>query len=245
FWYALESWAVRRANLVIAANHERAALMQSHYRLKRMPTVIRNIPPAIARGAALTHLAPPPPGVTRLIYQGDVSLDRGVGRFVEAVAHLGGAFELVIVGGGPDLGAVDELRHRLNAGDRIRLLGRVPASDLPALMASAHLGVVCYPTSGLNNVYCAPNKLYEYAQAGIPMVATPNRVVDAVFAAYGVGVSGEDVVSCIRAAVTSRELLIANIPRFLAENTWTDEASVLVDAYRCLLGDPAGKERAR
>ena len=36
---------------------------------------------------------------------------------------------------------------------------------------AAHIGIANYDFSNLNNVFCAPNKIYEYSGFGIPMLA--------------------------------------------------------------------------
>ncbi len=246
FWYWLESWAVRRANVVISANIERATLMKSHYVLHTTPTVVRNIPPDLARSIARQTLTVEEGGssaaLVRLVYQGDVSLERGVGRFVEAVAQLGPQYELTIVGPGPDSAAVAAMIVKLGVGDRVRVVGRVPAAELPAIMRAADLGVICYPDRGWNNIYCAPNKLYEYAQVGLPMVATANPVLRSVFDTYRIGYSGDDVVETIRAAARDRATLAGNLHRFLAENRWENESSTLRDVYRRLLAVPDSED---
>jgi len=238
-WYALERMSIGHSDLVITANEERAALMRAHYRLPSLPLPIRNIPPLAVRPSTSAPAASLPrrsAGVVRLVYQGDIALNRRVGEFVRAVAELGPAYEMVLLGSGPDVDELRALIDRLDVGDRVWLPGRVPADELPALLRQCDLGVVSYPATGLNNVYCAPNKLYEYAQAGLPMVALPNPVLDRAFAAHGVGVSDADASSAIRRATESLPALRAALPAFVQAHTWDTEAARLQEAYRRILG---------
>jgi len=110
FWYFLEKWTIRRADMVIAANSERADLMSDHYSLKQKPTIMRNIPMLQESKVDSTKLLKKIPSLTRrstdeiiLLYQGDMSLSRGIGRFVQALKYLDSNFRLVLVGEGPDL----------------------------------------------------------------------------------------------------------------------------------------------
>lgn len=246
FWYYLEAIAVRRADVVIAANKERAALMQLHYQLREEPVVVKNVPPRpVEAPLPVGFTSTPTPGTTRavrLVYQGDVALERGLGDFVETVIALGPPYELLIIGGGPDALAVASMADDPRAGNRVRLLGRVPAADLPALMRGCDLGVVCYPQRGWNNIYCAPNKLFEYAQAGVPMVATPNPVLEAAFANYGIGIAGADLPRVIVEAARRRDELAAGLGRFLQENTWEGEAAALRRGYASVMD--GGRRRA-
>lgn len=238
-WYRLERLAIPHADLVIAANEERARFMRAHYELAELPLPIRNIPPvtpAPPHGAGGVRLAPRAHGVVRLVYQGDLALNRRVGEFIRAVAELGPGYEMVLLGSGPDVDALQALVTSLGVGDRVQLPGRVPSVELQGLLRECDLGVITYPATGLNNVYCAPNKLYEYAQAGLPMVALPNPVLDAAFAAYGVGISDADPAAAISRAAAALPALRAALPGFVAAHQWSAEAARLQDAYRRILG---------
>ena len=39
------------------------------------------------------------------------------------------------------------------------------------ITSHAHIGIVTYTYESLNNIFCAPNKIYEYSGFGIPMIA--------------------------------------------------------------------------
>jgi glycosyltransferase involved in cell wall biosynthesis len=241
FWYRLESWVVRRSDLVVAANQQRARLMQEHYRLRTTPTFLRNIPalrvsdtvsedwrlvhPALERSSDVDRI---------LIYQGDVRLARGLGRFIDALHHLPSNYRLVIAGDGPDAAAIASSRQSLIESRRLSMLGRVPNESLRMVTALADLGIVSYPFEGLNNIYCAPNKLFEYAQAGLPVVSTDQPPLADAVNRYGIGglVSRDDdsrtIASVIESVLEARELHRAGLARFLSENRWEDEAARIV-----------------
>jgi len=56
--------------------------------------------------------------------------------------------------------------------DRFFLLPPVLQTDLFPYTCSADVGIVSYQNTCRNNYYCAPNKLYEYSAAGLPMVGS-------------------------------------------------------------------------
>lgn len=195
FWYTLESFVVPRANLVIAANPERAEIMAEHYRLKCSPTYMRNIPEprevtSEQRKAALQTY----PMLQRtssddriILYQGDVSLSRGLDRFVEALNYLPSNTRLVIAGAGPDLGRLVDLAKDHIKNGRFVALGRVSFDTLPAVTQLADIGIVTYPYDGLNNIYCAPNKIFEYVQAGLPVISTDQPPLKKLNDSYKIG----------------------------------------------------------
>ena len=57
----------------------------------------------------------------------------------------------------------------------------------PPLTRSADLGVIPYHSIDLNNYYSSPNKLFEYAAAGLPFVSNDLPFLRWIIAEYGFG----------------------------------------------------------
>lgn len=238
FWYVLERWAVKHAAVVVAANEDRARLMAGHYNLKRVPLVMRNIPPDRGTEFSMQAIVDEYPALARrsredriILYQGDVSLSRGLARFLDAMRCLPSNYRLVVVGDGPDLQCVVELARHLAGEGRFSAVGRVPNRVMSSITRTADVGLVTYPFEGLNNIYCASNKVFEYAQAGVPVVATDQPSLLGIVEHYGIGVcvgqheTPEQVARAIQSVVTrGREAYASALARLLAENTWADEA---------------------
>ena len=252
FWYRLERWVIGRVDLVVAANPERAQVMREHFGLATTPLVVRNVSPLPERlldDAALLgtypQLAPGSAGSIRLVYQGDLNLQRGLGYFVDAMPRLDERFQLVVVGGGVDL---EPIRARVEAqglGGRVVFLGRVPRTHLPDILRVCDIGIITYAETGLNNLLCAPNKLYDYPQAGLPMVGRPNPVLDRVFAEHGVGATALDVREAVLAVAGDLEGYRARLDAFVRSHTWDVEAARLREGYARLglgTGAPAPAE---
>jgi len=249
FWYYLERWVVPRADLVIAANPERARLMAEHYGLRRTPEYMRNIPPQRPLDPSIhAEIIRRYPALARknaedriILYQGDVSLERGLARFVQALAYLRPNYRLIVAGDGPDLGRLKELGEAWKKEGRFATLGRVPHALLQAVSIRADVGIVTYPYEGLNNIYCAPNKLFEYAQAGLPVIATDQPPLKALVSEYRIGgvISRDDAPADIAGAlqhlVERREYYRANLSRFLEAHRWEDEAARLRRAIEHML----------
>jgi len=237
FWYLLERWAVQRANLVIAANEDRAQFMADHYGLKRLPEVMRNIPPGGYLPTDPKKAIQAYPALARrnheerfLLYQGDVNLSRGLGRFVKALEFLPQCYRLVVAGSGPDLDKLCAMAEPFSREGRFVALGKVENQMLPAITTLADVGIVSYPFTGLNNIYCAPNKLFEYAQAGLPVVATDQPPLRKAVETYEIGELvcekdfPEQVASTLRKVVTNKNRYQKQLPGFLDANKWQDEA---------------------
>jgi len=243
FWYWLERLAVRRADLLIAANSERAHLMRSHYSLNNTPLVIRNIPQAPTDNTDNLDDTPclkKVDGEVLFVYEGDLCVARGLDRLVAAFAHLPPNMRLVMVGTGPDEAQIHALVHSLGLVDRCVLMGRVPRKRLHAILRRCDVGLLSYPYEGQNNIYCSPNKIFEYAQAGLPVVSTDQPPLRAMVAAYGIGElighddSLERVAAVLRQVGDNPQHYRSALPHFLAEHRWEEEAHRLQAAVQRL-----------
>lgn len=248
FWYLLERWTVRRVDLVIAANEERAKLMAEHYCLKQTPTVMRNIPasaPIMTTKEDALHQWPilcrRTPNEVLMLYQGDVNLSRGIGRFIQALGYLGSEYRMVIVGGGPDLENIRTIGQPFVRDGRLVILGLIEHRLLPSLTAMADVGIVTYPFKGLNNIYCAPNKIFEYAQAGIPMVTTNQPPLRRLVQSYGIGRlvgehdGPEQLATVIQEVIRNKHKYAEGLFRLLDEYRCQSEADRVKAAIGILL----------
>lgn len=248
-WYFFERWVVPRADLVVTANQERARLMAEHYHLSYMPEFMRNIPSQPPNNSGEKRLFTAYPALMKhsvderlILYQGYMALSRGIGRFVESIAHLPARFRLVLAGGGPDREEIGVLANRLGLSERVIQLGRIPNRDLPFITQACDIGIVAYPFSGLNNIYCSPNKVFEYAQAGLPMIATNQPPLKAMVERYQLGrclgpdLSPVEIADAIT-AITSRTRASYQtaLKRFLDDHCWENEAERLRSSIKRLL----------
>jgi len=95
-----------------------------------------------------------------------------VAALVRAVGTLhrhGVAAHLVIVGDGPERGAIEALIQSHGLGADVTLAGAVPHAEVPAWLAAMDVAVAPYAPA--DDFYFSPLKLYEYLAAGRPVVA--------------------------------------------------------------------------
>lgn len=84
---------------------------------------------------------------------------------IEALRKLP-AFQLLVVGNGPERGTLEALAQRLGVADRVRLVGAVPQSELAKYYSAADITVLASSREGWANV------LLESMACGVPVVAT-------------------------------------------------------------------------
>lgn len=104
-----------------------------------------------------------------ILYQGIIDEERPLNPFIEAVNELGAEYAMVIMSG-------DYKNVKSAKSDNLFLLPFVNPPHHLEITSWAYIGILSYfpvrnaATSPLNAIYCAPNKIYEYAMFGIPML---------------------------------------------------------------------------
>lgn len=239
FWYRLERKAILSARLVIAANEERAKIMVEHYGLAQTPLAIRNIPPEPISALSDAEVFALYPGLKKqsaderlLVYQGDIDLSRGLKDYIEAMENLPQNYRLILIGGGPDLREIEQLAASPKYSKKITVIGKVPKAHLHDMLRQCDVGIITYPNKGLNNLYCAPNKLFEYAQAGLCVACTDNPTLGSVLQKHSFGLTSrpDGIADAINKVFENQAIFAKAIPLFLLENTWPAEAEKLHSA---------------
>ena len=101
-----------------------------------------------------------------------INIDRGAEELLEAVGLHPNAL-LLVVGSGD---AFPHLQRTAEAqgwtGSKVRFIGRVPREALARYTVAAHLGFSLDKPKSQNYRWSLPNKLFDYFQAGIPVIAS-------------------------------------------------------------------------
>ena len=103
-----------------------------------------------------------------VVFVGTLKPWHGVEDLLRAAALAQRAWRLRIVGDGPQRRAVEELAA--TCGRPVEIVGAVPPEQVPATLEGALVAVAPYPESG--DHYFSPLKVYEYAAAALPVVAS-------------------------------------------------------------------------
>ena len=238
FFYLCEKLAIKGCDVVLSANPERSQFLQAHYRLSDgRASYVRNLSDYSLwredRALQEKYRQLADDKRIKVIYQGDLSYSRGIQRFVDAVVQLPPEYALVMVGGGDELDKLRQQIDRLGINGRVILLGKVPSFHLPTIQKMCHIGIVSYPYQGLNNLYCASNKFYDYAYSGLGIVATAQLplVNDMLRHDVGETVAEDEVATDIAKKIVAVHDRLQEIrqalPLLVAESSWSVESARL------------------
>ncbi len=172
------------------------------------------------------------------LYQGALFKWRGIELLLEAFKQSEDNSVLVFMGYG-DL--VDDIKFAAAQYQHIYYLPAVQPSRVLQYTASADIGFVLIGIDDqqcLNNLFCLPNKLFEYAMAGVPMVCSPMPEMTALMSKYGIGVVIEEATSvAVKHAVEKINALDRNtlqqlLVEFNRHFCWEEQEKIMIDAYK-------------
>lgn len=193
-WRRTEAELIGQADAVITVNDSIADEMARRYGIAR-PTVVTNAEtfrPAPLPGGRLRRALGWDADVPLVLYQGGLSPNRNIHTLVAAFRHLRHPSAcLAVLGDGAVKPELERLVNSLGIGSRVRFHPAVPQDELPGMTADADIGVIPYRATCLNNLYCTPNKLYEFVMARLPVVASDLPELRRVVAGGGLGLVGD------------------------------------------------------
>lgn len=239
FFYRNESSAVKVADLIICASDERAKMMQEHYKLNVTPTVIENISELpindddFERDVLDRCMSVLSAGEPILVYAGVLSESRRIDKLIEVICQRKKG-RLLIIGDGPDSDRLKTIAKNKIEG-RYYFTGGLPYKYMGGILQKCDVGYISYPVNSLNNMFCAPNKIYEYASVGLPMIAPYNPTIKRFFDDYGIGVIDEDIGKAFDIVSANLIKYKDNCITFCKEHPWEKTSQKLIKTINALV----------
>ena len=214
---------------VVECEYNRAHISKAWWGLKRIPSVLQNKPynsVKIGKNNPITSNETVKNVIEKLkdkkiiLYQGNISKERPLDNYIKAVAELGDdfAFVAMVNGKNPYQGKSSNYFY-------------IPFVNPPfhlEVTSHAYIGILSYTPvknsySILNTVYCAPNKIWEYSQFGVPMISNDLPALKYHFEKYN------DGIACIDDSVEAIKKAIVEISS--SYDTYSYNSSNMFDTY--------------
>ncbi len=196
FYLWQEKLITKKTNYIITANEERALIMQGRYGLKQKPYIIKNIPTEIPifKPRKLNENER-----VSIVYLGYVSKTRKIDKLVDYIANKN-ELDLYVYGDGDyykELLDYEEKKEFKN----VFVMGRYNQNEIEGILKKHHIGYICYDTKGLNNIYCEPNKIYDYTFHRLPLISFYHPKLYFIFERYQIGISSDNIVEALNEIV--------------------------------------------
>ena len=156
---------------------------------------------------------------------------------VEAMNWIDAVF--LIVGSGDVIGALKDKVLASNLQSKVIFTGRVPFEELIAYTKVADVGVTLDKDTNLNYRYSLPNKIFDYFQADLPVIASNLIEVRRIIDEYQAGI----ILSSHQPRKMAEEIndylnnserfnyTKQNVQKAKAELIWENEKGILINCY--------------
>ena len=169
-----------------------------------------------------------------ILYQGALNIGRGLEETIQAMKFLPN-YIFRIVGDGDYTRELQALARKLNLNNQIEFIGPVPFENLANYHQNVMAGICLLHNQGLNYYYSLPNRLFDYLQAGIPVIASEFPDMSDIIKKHQTGLLIRDlnpgtIAQTIRRACEEkslREKWQETLPKAAREFTWQEEEKKL------------------
>jgi glycosyltransferase involved in cell wall biosynthesis len=203
--------------------------------------VIRNLP-VCSQNENPVHLTKTQDQPKIILYQGALNMGRGIEAAIRTMLHLEGA-ELWLAGYGDITDQLKELVEELRLESKVKFLGRLPLHLLHEVTHRADLGISLEEDLGLNYRFALPNKLFDYIQAGVPVMVSNLPEMKKIVEHYQIGVIAEshqrkELAELMKIALFDQGKRLVwkqNLQIASKELCWENEEEVLKQVYERFL----------
>ncbi len=177
-----------------------------------------------------------------VLYQGGIQQGRGLDVLLESAKVIEKAY-FVFIGGGRLKNELVSKANSMNLQSRVFFIDTLPLADLPEYTASADIGVQPLVNTCLNHFTTDSNKLFEYVQAGIPVISSDFPEIRKIVEKFGVGMLIKD--GDLKSLCVAIQFMIDNAEerRSFSKNavfartdlSWEVQEHLLVELYAKIL----------
>jgi glycosyltransferase involved in cell wall biosynthesis len=198
-WLSVEKWIFPKLKNVYTVNESIAEIYTKKY---KVPVhVIRNVAPnfVTSENKSRKDIGLPQDKFILIIQGSGINKRRGAEEAVEAMNFIKNAL-LLIIGSGDVL---DELKSKVEKQqwrEKVLFLPKMPYAEMMQYTRNADLGLAIDHTDILNHKLALPNKLFDYIQAEIPVLATEIIEIEKIIKKYNIGYVLHDGLTAIHIA---------------------------------------------
>ncbi|TCC52523.1 glycosyltransferase [Kribbella capetownensis] len=247
-WANHEAEYINAVDRVVTVSPAIARTLKKDHHLDREPTVIMNTPNPADVSVEVSDIRSRiglESEVALLVYSGGVTRARGIHTAIEALVDMPEVHLAIVCVPGVATDAVKELQTQaadLGVDERLHCLDPVEPDEVVAFLRTADVGLIPilrYPSHEM----ALPNKLFEYAFAGLPVVVSDmpsmKEFVDRTrIGEVFVAADAHDLASKVRMVLGDLDSYREKVadPGYQQEVSWAGQADKLRGLYGELVG---------
>ncbi|MCH5272395.1 MAG: hypothetical protein J1E35_01855 [Lachnospiraceae bacterium] len=235
-----EEKLIKKADIILCANKERAAIMKKIYHLSSEPYAFLNMH-MLEKNACDDEYAQKyeqlfPNNSKVLISTAGCDISRMTDKLVLAMREYKETAILLLVGKSneEDINIINKLM-RDNRINNVFILPQVAEGELKYLISKSDIGVVSYSQVDANNKYCASGKIYEFLYEGKPVVTTTNPPLKNMCVEFEIGYSDDAFVTAIKKTIDNIEELKYNVEKYFKPKEIENNNAMLIQHIKELL----------
>lgn len=232
-----ENKYLKYADVVIAANLERAKFMKEIHGLEKEPIVFNNIHKIdedYDKKALDCKFSIYFEDNSRVIlYLGGIAKERRTLELLDSVQKLSNKRKLLLLIAGSatnDMKKQFEQIMRDNSIKNTFYLGFITRGEIKYLLSRSDISVSVFSKDTLNNYFCESGKVYESLFEGVPVLTSDNPPLKRLCEEEGVGVSCDSFDEGIETILDNYELYKANIVKYIDSTDYEKRVPKLAKA---------------
>lgn len=239
-WERLEKRIIPKLKHCITVNQSIADYFKEKYNTPF--SVVRNIPQQIQNFKTKTkqELGIPVNKKILILQGAGINIDRGAEELMQAMAFVDA--HLLIIGGGDVFQSLKKMLTELNLTTKITIKDKMSKTELLQYTHNADIGISIDKDTNLNYHFSLPNKIFDYIQAGVPVLASNLPEIKNLITRYNIGcvIDNHDpkhIAEKINQMLGSPDYTIwkENTVKANSENSWEHEKKHLSDILETLI----------
>lgn len=236
----MEKYLIKKCDLIFVVSENIANWYEKEYNILR-PVVVKNVPRLIdikKTNHFRENLSIKDDSII-VLYQGGLSRGRGVDLLLESFKKRSNDKVVIVFMGDGEL--EEEIKTASKEKNNIFFHPTVAPEIVLEYTSSADIGISFIENTCLSYYFCLPNKLFEYAMAGLPVIVSNMKEMRELVENYKMGIVIEDdKVSSMNNAIdkileSNIEQMKQNAKRCAEENAWEKQEIKMINEYRRVL----------
>lgn len=236
----MEKSLIKKCDIVFVVSENIADWYAKEYNIKR-PIVVKNAPRLID-SKKTNHFRENlniKDNSIIVLYQGGLSKGRGVDLLLESFKQRDDDKVVIVFMGYGQL--EEEIKIASKENNNIFFHPAVAPEIVLDYTSSADIGISFIENTCLSYYYCLPNKLFEYAMAGLPVIVSNMKEMRELVEKYEMGIVVEDdKIKSMNSAIdkileSDIKQMKQNARRCAEENSWEQQEIKMIDEYKRVL----------